>query len=267
VGLPFHLASLSCEDPLAAPRSTWALIDPSINVNASNGVDGQVLQAQVPYPGDAGLAYDFGNNGPESWSTLYFPEHVPNIIGGPSGPSGNVGGFDDVLVPMVGINPPDAWANPLLYQDSIDVPGGWMNIGDIPACDKINIHISSLQLRGVRSPPQAYEGDAKRLYNRLISEGADFDAAMVLRDVIFAEGVTRKALMAPIPTREMFIAYSGARRMWQLLLETRGVVPGKQKYRCRLCPVGNRPEYKYDRDAVRHFNKDHFGFSFLCERW
>jgi hypothetical protein len=50
---------------------------------------------------------------------------------------------------------------------------------------------------------------------------------MVLRDVAFAGGLTAKGPMAFIRTRETFLAYIGAGRMWQLLLETKEAVPGK----------------------------------------
>ena len=55
--------------------------------------------------------------------------------------------------------------------------------------------------------------------------------------------------------------------MWGLLLEMKEVVPGKKKFCCLLCPLENRREYSHNRDAMRHFNKDHFGFSFRCEYW
>jgi len=105
------------------------------------------------------------------------------------------------------------------------------------------------------------------LYNRLISEGADIGVAMVLRFIIFADGVTIDALMASIETPEMVRAFGGAKRMWKLLLETKEMAIGKKKYRCLLCPMENRREYGHNRDAVRHFNKEHFGFSFTCDYW
>ena len=55
--------------------------------------------------------------------------------------------------------------------------------------------------------------------------------------------------------------------MWQMLLETKEVMPGKKKYFCLLCPAEGCSGYNYDRDAVRHFNREHFGFAFPCEYW
>jgi hypothetical protein len=104
-----------------------------------------------------------------------------------------------------------------------------MNTADVPEHDRTNISISSLQLRGIRSPPQTYDGDAGRPYRRsmhegadvsttaalrhgcrgdagrpyrrLIREGADVNTVIVLRGVIVASGVTLGALMAPYPGR------------------------------------------------------------------
>jgi len=74
-------------------------------------------------------------------------------------------------------------------------------------------------------------------------------------------------LMAPIEVPEMVRASGGATRMWELLLETNETTLGRKKYRCLLCPLKKRFEYSDSRDAVRHFNKDHFGFFFPCEYW
>ena len=116
-----------------------------------------------------------------------------------------------------------------------------------------------------RSSPQKYEGDVGRLYDQSINEEADIGAAMSFRYVVFANGVT-DALSAPIKTREVVGVCDGANRMWKALLETR-VAQGKKKYFCLLCPVGKRREYRHGRDTIRHFNRDHFGFSFPCEYW
>ena len=90
---------------------------------------------------------------------------------------------------------------------------------------------------------------------------------MIVRNIIFAAEVTFDALMAPIQTHEMSLAYGGEKMVWQMLLEMKEVMPGKTKYFCLLCSVGGCRGYSYDRDAVRHFNRDHFGFSFPCEHW
>ena len=259
--LPTPLAG---ENPLDALEGASVSTDLLFNANGFSGVNSQGLQAQIRYPGVVGLTSDSDTT---CIPTLDLLDHGPDAIGSLFGPDGNIDEFINTPDTMVDVNPYSAGMSPPFHQCTVDAPGGWTSIGDGAAPDGININISSLRLRGGRSPPQTYEPNVWRLYDRLIYEGAEFDAAIVLRDVIFADGVTLKALMAPIPTREMFLAYSGASRMWQLLLETKQVVPGKQKYRCRLCPVENRPEWKHDRDSIRHFNKDHFGFSFPCKYW
>jgi len=52
-----------------------------------------------------------------------------------------------------------------------------------------------------------------------------------------------------------------------MLLEKKEVVLGQVKYFCLMCPLGGCQGYNLDRDAVRHFNREHFGFSFPCEHW
>jgi hypothetical protein len=249
---------------MTAPPAALFPVDPSSNLGGFIDVDTQMLQPQIPYTGTVDL---FGNASPELAPTLGIPEYTPNTITGSSGLDGDVGGFVNMPGPMVAVNPRGAWATLPFYHRNAGVQGGWMNTGDVPACNGPNITTSSLRVRGDRLPPQAYEADRRRLYDRLIREGADFNTAVIVHDVIFAAGVTIDALMAPIPTREMSLAYSRAKRMWQLLLEMKAVAPGQQKYCCLLCPVGNRQEYKFDRDAVRHFNRDHFGFRFPCDYW
>ena len=126
--------------------------------------------------------------------------------------------------------------------------------------------MSALQHRGARSPPQPFEGNIEKLYDRLVYERADIGAAWVLRFVIFANGVTYDALVAPIEMPELLRASGGGTRMWGLLLEVKEMPAGK-KYRCLLCPLESRAEYRHNHDALRHFNRDHFGFSFPCEYW
>jgi len=109
-----------------------------------------------------------------------------------------------------------------------------MNTSDVPAPNGPSTSNLSVRLRGGRPPPQAFEGDVERLYNRLIDEGADIGTAMILRWIIFADGVTIDALMAPIETPEIVRAFDGATRMWGLLLETKETVTGKKKYCARM---------------------------------
>jgi len=227
----------------------------------------QVLQDQMPYTTDINRAYDLGNTGPELVPALGLPRHIPNAIIDSSGSNEDAGGFINRPGRMMGVHPSSAWANPPSFHGNAIAEEGEANTSDVPACSGLNVTTSCLRLRGVRSPPQTYEDDVGKLFDRLIREGADIGAAMFLRYVIFAEGVTIEALMAPIQARKVFRACDGASKMWKVLLETKGLIPGKKKYCCLLCPVRNRVEYRHDHDAVRHFNRDHFGFSFPCEYW
>ena len=223
-------------------------------------------QAQIPYSSGIDRAFDFTNTRDESIPAPYLSGRIKNTICATNGSNGSADGFMDVSVPVVGVNY-GAWATTPFDHDNMDVHGGCVNMRDVPKHNMVNITISSLRLRGFRLPPQTYEGDRHKLYHRLIREGADPSAVAVVRGVIFADGVTVDALMAPIRTREMSLAHGGAKRMWHMLLETKEMMPGKKKYLCLLCPVGSRPGYNHDRDAIRHFNRDHFGFSFPCKHW
>ena len=222
---------------------------------------------KMPYTADINPAYDFGNSCPELVPALILPDHIPNAAIGSSGSNENTGGLVNMPGLMMGLDPPRTWVVPPSRHSNGMEEGSETNTRNAPARNESNITTSSLRIRGARSPPQTYEHDVGRLYDRLIREGADIGAAMFLRYITFANGVTVDALMAPIQTGELFDVGDGANRMWKVLLETKEVIPGKKKYSCLLCPVKNRREYQYDRDAVRHFNKDHFGFSFPCEYW
>ena len=260
-GLPFLAAPSAPEGRPAAPQGTYLSIDPPINLGTFSGASPQMFQAQMPYAGNFDPAWNFGYEPVPAPKLL---GHVPNTVCGYFGLIGDAGGFIGVPDLMIGIDPRGTWANLPLYDSNV---GGWVATGDIPARNGRNNTIESSRLRGIRPRPQKYEGDVGRLYDRLIHEGADLGAALILRYIIFADGVTVDALMAPVSTPEMIGISNGATRMWGLLLERKEMVSGKRKYRCLLCPLENRREYGHNRDAVRHFNKDHFGFSFQCEYW
>jgi hypothetical protein len=97
MGLPMYLAPLTFDDPLTTPESACVTVDPPINVATFGGINLQMLQVQVPHSGGVNPTFDFGIIGPEPRPTLDLPEHVPDIIGGLSGPSGNIGGPANVL--------------------------------------------------------------------------------------------------------------------------------------------------------------------------
>ena len=217
----------------------------------------QKLQVQMLYASDVDPAYAFGK---EVVPALHRQGHNPNAISNSFGSNGNPRGFVSVAGPIPGTNTP-------FHHNNAAAQGTQTNTCNVPARNGINISISSLQLRGARSPPQPFEVNIEKLYDRLVYGGADIGPAWVLRFIIFANGVTYDALVAPIETPELLRASGGGTRMWGLLLEMKEMLAGKKKYRCLLCPLENRAEYRHNRDALRHFNKDHFGFSFPCEYW
>ena len=261
-GLSVPLRLLPAEDQLDA------MLNAPISFNTLNDVHAQMSQAQILYSGDVDPAYSRRDPSTAPMPGGITAGDVPNATSTSSRSSGIAGGSINFLDSTMNSNPHGAgWANPPLHHDNTEVQRGWSNRGDGPVRDVIDVNIMSLRLRGVRLPPQTYEKDVVKLYHRLIYEGADSRAAMILRDIIFAAEVTVDALMAPIKKREVSITYGGAKRMWQLLLEKKEVVPGQVKYVCLLCPLGGCRGYNFDRDAVRHFNREHFGFSFPCEHW
>ena len=109
------------------------------------------------------------------------------------------------------------------------------------------------------------EDNVTRLKTRLIEGGATVEAVGLCDDV-FKDGVTREAL-------ERRLTHSQCRKlglrdgkMFQIFLEKVEVMGGT-KHRCRLCPKNDAMLYKNHRDALRHFLKEHFGFSFDCVYW
>ena len=218
---------------------------------------------QMPHTVDVDLAPDLGNTRP----ALGPSGHIPNTNIGSFFLNDNTGWFINAPNLMMGANPRRAWADPLSQHSNAMVAGSESNRSGVPARNGVNITTSSLRIRGVRSPPQTYEGDIGRLCDRLIYEGADISTVIFLRYVIFAKEVTVDALLAPLQPSEVVRVCDEASRMWKMLLETKEVVPGETKYCCLLCSVGNRREYRHCQDALRHFNRDHFGFSFPCEYW
>ena len=261
--LPSHLAPLGSEGPLT-PQGAHVPVDPLIDFNSFGNMTAQMSRQQMPYTDDVNLGHDLGNTSPELIPALGPSGPIPSANICPFCLNENTGWFINAPNLMMVANPPNAWVNPPSWHGDATAAGGEKNSSGAPAGNGLNITTSSLRIRGDRSPPQKYEGDVGRLYDRLIDEGADIDAAMFLLNVVFANGVTYEALTAPIQTYEVVGVCDGANRMWKKLLETK---EGEGKSRCLLCPVGKRREYRHGHDAVRHFNRDHFGFSFSCEYW
>ena len=263
----FLPAQLSPEEPQAALLDTRGLTSPPIGTHALSATGVQTFHAQTTYSCDIDQAYCVQDPGTGPIPAVDSPGHGLGAIGNPFCLNGDTSGFVGAPVPTMDAAPWNIERVPVCNYGDRHVQEEQMSIGRIPMGNAMDISVSSLRLRGARLPPQTYEGDVFKLYTRLICEGADIDTAGVLHDVIFAGGVTIEALMAPIRTREMSLAYGGATKMWQLLLQTREMAPGKDNHFCLLCPVGNRRAYKYGRDVVRHFNKEHFGFGFPCGVW
>ena len=257
-------APLGLERPITAPQGARVPVDLPIGFKSSSNMKAQVLRQQMPYTADVNLAYDFGETSPE---LVDFSGYIPNADFVPYCSNEHGSGFINMPNLSMEVNPPSACANPPFWQGNPTAEGGETNTSDVPACNELNITVSSLRIRGVRSPPQTYVGDIGRLCNRLIDEGADIVAVMFLRYIIFAKGVNVDALLAPLQPSEAIWGYDWASRMWEVLLEMREVIPGETTYCCLLCPGRGRREYKYGHDALRHFNRDHFGFSFPCEYW
>ena len=258
---------LGPEGPFTTPQGARVPVDPPIDSNSFGNVNAQISREQMPYTADVDLAYDLGKTSSGLMPALGPSDHIPNINIGSFCLNENTDWFINAPNLMIGANPPSAWANPPSWHNNAIAAGGEKSGGGIPARNGLNITTSRLRIRGKRSPPQTYEGDVGVLCDRLIHERADIATVMFLRYVIFEKEVTVDALLAPLQPSEIVRVCDGASRMWKMLLETKEVMPGKKKYCCLLCPVGNRREYSYDHDAVRHFNKDHFGFSYPCEYW
>ena len=269
LSLPVPLSAegpLGAEDPLMTPQGARIPIDSPIDYNSFSNMNVPMSREQMSHTADFDLVSDFGNTRP-ALGHLGHLGHIPSTNIGPSCLNDNTGWFINAPNLMMGTNPPSARANPLSWHGNAIAAGGENNGSSVPARNGLNNTTSPLRIRGKRSPPQTYEGDAGRLCDRLIREGADIATVMFLRYVIFEKEVTVDALLAPLQPSEVARVCDGANRMWEMLLETKEVMPDKKKYCCRLCPVGNRREYRHGHDAVRHFNRDHFGFSFSCEYW
>ena len=181
-GRPFLAAPLAPEGRPAAPQGAYLSIDPPINLATFSGASPQMFQGQMPYAGNSDRGWRFGYEPVPAPGLL---GHVPNTVYGLLGLNGNAGGFIGVPDLMIGINARGTWANLPLYDSNVEE---WVATGNTPARHGRNNTIEALQLRGIRPPPQKYEGDVGRLYDRLIREGADLGAALILRYIIFADG-------------------------------------------------------------------------------
>ena len=256
------LTSPAPEGPPVVLERTDIGLPTKYNTFSSEGT--QMVQAHMPCRAAFDPAHDWAN---ALIRALDLQGHILNAAGNCFDSNGNFAGFVGWAGPTPGTDSLGACTDAPVHHSDAAAQGGPVDTSSVPTRDGGTISPILLHIRGKRLRPQTFEGDIKRLYDRLISEGADIGAACILRFIIFENGVTFNALVAPIATPELLRASSGAARMWGLLLQTTETTEGKQKYRCLLCPLESRVEYTHSRDAVRHFNRDHFGFSFPCEYW
>ena len=175
--LSVPLALLPAEDLAATLLETPIPVDYSTNTNTFNDANMQTSHAQSPYFGDVGPTYGHRNTSDEAIPGSFLVEDVPNAVSTSSRCSRIAGGLINFLDPITNVDPHGAWG-PLFHHDNTGVSRGWTNRGDGPARDVLEIPIWSLRLRGIRLPPQKYEKDVLKLYDRLEYEGANSRAAM-----------------------------------------------------------------------------------------
>ena len=267
------LFSQSAMDPKSATHAeTSTHVDPYSNVNTLHQVNPQgflapminpafVNSTDTREPGVHGVGTTSGQPGVAQFFTQGLT-NGPVPVGHPMNATVPMGGFG-----LLDFGPMIPFHGSSTLPEGVD-----MKFGDSPT--RGGMHISfGLPRRTktgrrapVRSPPRTEEANLGILCARLLKEGADVEAVDFVR-VIFAGAVTEEALRAPINTYEKWCEYSGATRVYQLLLKMKMEMSGETSYCCRLCPEMRRPEYKYERDAVRHLKRDHFGFAVACIYW
>ena len=269
----YFLSTIVPNGPSATLAGASIHVDPHGNVNMIQQMNPQVVLVPVVYPAHVdptnrgGQGAHSTGTAPERPScTHMFTQNVTNAAV-PVVQSMNA------TLPMGGVGPLDA--SPVVpFHGSNPHPEGVETIfADVYTHDGIRISFplprltKTGRLAPMRSPPRTVEVNLGTLCTRLLAEGADIEAVELVREVIFASSVSEGALMAPINTYKKWSKYGRATKAWQLLLITKEETPRKKSYCCRLCPEAHRPEYKYARDAVRHFKKDHFGFAVTCIHW
>ena len=257
----------------ATPLEASIHVDPHGNVIMLHQMNPQAFLVPMMYPAyvDATNRHELGAYGagtpPEQPVFAQFA--TPSWFNDPV----PVGQSRNAALPMGGVGLLDA--GPMVPSHSGNMPpegvgmrvGGTSTHGGTGISFPLTRRTRTGRRAPVRSPPRTMEASVSVLCTRLLVEGADIQAVEFVRDVIFPSAVSEEALLAPINTHEHWSKYGGATKVWQLLLETKEAIPGEKSYCCRLCPQAHRPEYKYGRDAVRHFKKDHFGFAVTCIYW
>ena len=269
----YFLSTIPLNDPSATLAGASIRVDPYGNVNIIQQMHPQVVLVPMMYPAHIDPT-NRGGQGAQSTGTV--PEHpscTQMFTQSATNATVPVVQSMDATVPMGGVDLLDA--RPVVpFHGSNPRPEGVETIfADVYTHDgtRISFPLPRLTKTGrlapMRSPPRTVEANLGTLCTRLLAEGADIEAVEIVREVIFASSVSEEALMAPINTYKKWGKYGRATKVWQLLLITKEETPRKKSYCCRLCPEAHRPEYKYARDAVRHFKKDHFGFAVTCIHW
>ena len=243
----------------------------STNASHQGGMKSPHVHSSIPYP--RGLAFT-NNVGSHGYTTATRPVYPPSIVGELDFVPGAVDWFTNPANPAAEVDQIGAWPTDQRLEGNIAPHLGGIHMVDISGTYGMKIKTVPYIRRTktgrkapVRAPPQAFEGDPDVLAARLIFEGADPDAVDTLRRWIFVAKVTEQELKAPIESRELSLRHGGVRVKWHLLLQVTGVIAGEQSYCCRLCPLEHRPEYKNERDVLRHLKRDHFGFSVACQYW
>ena len=181
----FLPAPLAPEGPAVVLRGAYIGLPTKFNTYSDEGT--QMVRAQMPCTAYFDPAHDFAN---ALLRALDLQGYAPNTVSSSFSSNRNSGGFIHVAGHTPGTNPRDACANPSVYHSTAVTQGGRMNTIGVPVRNGLTISTISVRVRGRRSRPQTFEGDVKRLYDRLICEGADIGAACVLRFIIFENGVT-----------------------------------------------------------------------------
>ena len=258
------------ESPFATPSGASIHVDPHMNVNILYQVDPQAFLVPMVHPAfvDATTshAHGAGTTPEQPGFAQVFTQGLVNGLVPVDQPM-------NAAVPMGGVGLVDAGpmvpfhsGNALPEAVETRIGGASTHYGTHAGFPSIR-RTKTGRRAPVRSPPRTVEANLGVLCTRLLAEGADIQAVKFVSEVIFVREVSEEALMAPIDTHEGWIEYGGATKVWQLLLEMKEAMPGETSYCCRLCPEARRPAYKYSRDAVRHFKKDHFGFAVTCIYW
>ena len=116
-----------------------------------------------------------------------------------------------------------------------------------------------------KKPAAPYEPDLPRLQELSRQRGGeDFAIAWIVE--IFMKGVTANALGRPLSEDE--INAVGHDHGFRLAQAYDGFLEKvEDRFECGLCAEEKRANWKHKKDAIRHFQKFHFGIGETCETW